>query len=704
MKRTVLVLMLGVLLGAAAGYGLSGQDSGLVIEEGRFAEQPPVRDLVGGDGVTAEAAAAMRRARFSSVRSIEDTLALPGDFAQTEALYALAGRSNASELQDLIHQAARIREHQDRNYAINILLGRLTELDPRSAVAIAASPLLAGRYPHERQVWIAWARLDFDAALEAATETSGERRHRVAQALYRSLRHMDPVRDDAILAALGRRVSIAVINERVGWLAEGSPAEAVRYIESLGTFTEQRQAVQALAASVGRLSAGNGRTVSELFSTAALGRQFLNAVSYQASQHDPEAVLLELGASGQLREPQGSQQALVALGQLAMRDPARAREFVDRLDGAQARQAMQSVARLLVEVDPQGTLEWVRARDDSLGQAVLVGVLTQLASSNPDLALAEAELIDNPTVRERAVASVVQSTANVDPEKASVLLTALSNPHQRRQVIRQIAGQWAMLDLDAALEWQSGLPVNERHPVLQQMAESLVYTDIDAAMSLLPRLDEASAGGLASTIASTLGQQRSYEEAMAFIDRYRGQPARYSALRMQALKGLAASDPYRAMSLLQASPRDDRNDQIVGYLAQRVAVEDPDSAIRWSDGIADNNARLQTRSMIVQNWIATEPARAMQWLNAMPAGDDRDSIAAMAAPALGTTDRQAAMRLLESIGDPAMRSQALANYALQTYMNDPATAERLLNEADIEPALRERYLEMLRGARTGATW
>ena len=707
MKRTVLVLILGVMLGAAAGYGLSRQDSGLVLEDGRFAERPR-RDLVERDGVTAEAVETMREARFSTVRTIEDTLALPTDFAETEALYVLAGRSNASELQDLIYQAARIREQQDRNYAISILLGRLTELDPRSAVAIAASPLLEGRYPHERQVWVAWARLDFDAALDAARETSGERRHRVAQALYSSQRQVDPLRDDSIFEVLGARVSPEVLSERVAWLAEESPADAVRYIESLTMSSAQRRAVQALAASLSGRLASDGqsaaRAVADLFGSPALRMQFLNGVRYQASQHDPEAVLSELQASGKLRGPRGVDQALSAIGQLAMRDPERARAFVDQLDGVQAKYAIQSVAFMMAEVDPAGTLEWVRARDDSPDQLVLVGVLTQLASSNPELALTEVESIGNPVVRERAVAGIVQTAATVDPEKASTLLTMLDNsPYYRRQALRQIATQWATMDLDGALAWQSRLPEEERSRVLQQMADSLVYTDIDAAMTLLPGLDEAGARGLASTIVGALGQQRSYDEAMAFVDRYRGQPV-YDGLKIQAITSLAASDPDRAMAVLRGMQRTGQHDQVIGHIAQRAAATDPDKALRWSDGIADENVRSHTRATIVQNWLANDPARALQWFNALPAGAERDNIAAAAASSLGKTDPQAARQLLDNIGDPALRSQALANYAMETYASDPVTAERLLNEADIDPAMREQYLEILRQSRSAAVW
>ncbi len=707
MKKTVLVLSLGVVLGAAAGYGLSRQDSGLLLEEGRFAENPPPRDLVDKDNVTAEAVETLRKAQFSSIRTIEDTLALPTDFAETEALYALAGRSSASELQDLIYQAARIREHQDRNYAVGILLARLTELDPRSAVAIAASPLLAGPYPHERQVWIAWARLDFDAALEAASETSGPRRHRVAQALYRSLRQIDPVRDDAILDALGARASLEVISQRVAWLAEDSPSTAVGYIESLKTSSEQRRAVQAFATSLsGRLARDgqeSAQAVADLFGSAALGRQFLTMVRYRMLQNDPETVLSALQASGQLGQQRRLDEVIAAIGQLARQDPERARAIVDEFDGERRKQALQSVASLLVEVDPEATLEWVRARDDSPGQLVMVGVLTQLARSNPDLALVEAELIGNRIVRDRAVAAIVQSAANADPEKASTLLAMLDKTSHRRQALQHIATRWATIDLDGAMAWQSGLPEHERRQVLQQMATSLLRTDIDAAISLLPGLDEPVAVGLASSIASALGQRRSYDEAMAFVERYRGQP-QYDALKIQAVTSLAASDPDRAIAVLQGMPRGQQHDQVVGLIAQRIAADDPDKALRLSDGIADDEARSQTRALIVQGWFANDPARALQFLNTLPAGAERDTIAASSATALGAADPQSAMQVFDSIGNPALRSQAIASYAMQIYRNDPVRAERLLSEADIDPALREQYLQMLRQSRSAAVW
>ncbi|MEM8817072.1 MAG: hypothetical protein AAGE85_14695 [Pseudomonadota bacterium] len=693
MKKFALILALGFCLGGIVGYLLAGTVSGLS-PESRFAA-PPVRDLTDSNSVTVERTEALRKDRFSAIQSIEDTLALPSDFAETEALYVLAGRSNADELQDLIYQASRIRENQDRNYALGILLGRLTELDPRSAIAIAASPMLKGQYPHEREAWIAWARLDFEAALSAAKETSGERRNRVAQALYRSLREPDAARDRQILTALGRRPSMNTNAQRVSWLAETSPASAVAYIETLDSLSAQQSAVRVLASSLQRSGADNIEDVAQLLSSPVLRRLLASSIRYQAARRDPEALLSRLAAKGTLGQSEELQQALAAFGQLALSDPERARQLAEQVDGGRNRQVVQTVAAVLVQVDPAGALEWVRERDQTPGQEMLISVLTQMATDNPDLAMAEAQLIGNERLRERAVSNIVQTSASADPAKAAELLEFVSNPRQRLRAINQLAQQWSRVDLEGALAWQSRLPADEQQPVLQQMVGALLYSDPDAAISLLPRLDAQSTAGVASSVVGVLSQQRSHAEAMAFVERYRDQPY-YDSLKMQALSSLAVSDPDRAMALLRSSPAGAERDQALTHVAQQAAGSDPRKALRWVAELSDENQRSQARALIANAWLQNDPVRALNWINSLPIGQERDTVLSMAAYSLDTSNVASATSLLGSIEDRNLRATSLANFAMQIYLSDPAAAERILNDVELPPEQRQQYLDAVR--------
>ena len=72
--------------------------------------------------------------------SIEEVVALPTEFARSSALYAIAGRSDSADVQNLIFEANRIADDEERVRLLGILFFRLAETDPRSALALARKP------------------------------------------------------------------------------------------------------------------------------------------------------------------------------------------------------------------------------------------------------------------------------------------------------------------------------------------------------------------------------------------------------------------------------------------------------------------------------------------------------------------------------------------------------------------------------------
>ena len=105
----------------------------------------PIRDLDNVPRMSDAIAKQYREDRYDNLRTIEQILALPTDFARTEALYMLAGRSDSGSVQNLIYEANRIASAIDRDTALTILFSRLTELDPPSALAVARYEI--GRLP-----------------------------------------------------------------------------------------------------------------------------------------------------------------------------------------------------------------------------------------------------------------------------------------------------------------------------------------------------------------------------------------------------------------------------------------------------------------------------------------------------------------------------------------------------------------------------
>ena len=179
MAKIVAALVGGVLLGIVGTWIVVAPESG----PGPVDEV--VRDIDVVPQMTPEIAAAHREERFADLNTVAEIFALPDSFTRTEALYTVAGRSSAAEVQNLIFEANRIADDYEREQALNALFFRLTSLDPRSALALAQSEYFEKVVSVEQTVWRAWGRTDLDEALFAArTQTSRAKQNLAAQALY----------------------------------------------------------------------------------------------------------------------------------------------------------------------------------------------------------------------------------------------------------------------------------------------------------------------------------------------------------------------------------------------------------------------------------------------------------------------------------------------------------------------------------------
>ena len=97
MHRTVAALLVGLVVGGATVWLLS------TIQPG----EPPevVRDIVAVPKMSLDEGDRHREQNFERVLSIEQILALPTRFMQSEALHVLAGRSDSAQIQNLIFES-----------------------------------------------------------------------------------------------------------------------------------------------------------------------------------------------------------------------------------------------------------------------------------------------------------------------------------------------------------------------------------------------------------------------------------------------------------------------------------------------------------------------------------------------------------------------------------------------------------------------
>ena len=326
-----------------------------------------------------------------------------------------------------------------------------------------------------------------------------------------------------------------------------------------------------------------------------------------------------------------------------------------------------------------------------------MSVIGQVATSDPALAMEEAGKITNPQWRRQTVSNVLSVVAGHDPQQAVAYLDELGDKRDRDLATQSIVNQWASQDPEAAVNWllTSDQPNPER--LLTQAAYPLISNDVDAAIRLLPRVDEQTSAEWRTMITQTLAFSRGPAEAQRFVDQYRDEPG-YAQMQSALISGVAQQDVYAARQIVDRLPSGKERDAGYSQLISQHLYGYPEEAAGWLDSISDDQIRNLTAGQVFQQWYGMDPPAATRWIRAQPAGRSRDSTIANVAGNSAGTDREFDA-LIAMIGDPSMRRQAQISRVWSTASLDPAEAQRMLDDIDMSPEERrqmEAQLEQMR--------
>ncbi len=684
MSRIILALVAGLGLGGAIGY--------LAAVKREAPPPQPVRDIAEVPKMTAAIAEQHREKRYADLGSIEDVQALPSAFARNEALYALAGRSDASRVQDLIFDANRIADEVERLAALTVLFYRLGELDPPSALALARTDYFRGVRAFEQTVWRAWGRMDLDAALFAAkTQTSAKTQNSAAQGLYAAFGFMGNETTDRIEAELGVRPDRATRSSFLYRLADHSPADAVAFINEMERGPEQQEYVWWLAYYLSLSDPQIALAQADLFDNPADRDRYRNMVRNTAAAQDPQATIERILAEGSINRNRG--EFYSAMRALASKDSTLVMGYFNRAQSQDEKQAIGRIlADKLADEDPALALQWARANDKGDYPHLEMAVLGGIAERDPQYAIAEAQTGSNPQLRRQIIANVVSSLVRSDPVQAAGLVALIDSPQLRRDTESQLVQAWMRTDSDAALEWVLAKDDATAAQLLADSQWALLRTDLDAAIRVLPHLEEHQQHNWRSQIAERLATTRSVAEAQAFVRGFEGQPG-YEQLQSTVISSLARTDVGRARLMASELTDSKARDSAYAQIAGITAETDPQAALAMLPSIASQHYRGMATGQIAANWYQENPAAATRWVSGLPAGAARDD-AIMYLSGHWQEHSPAQQALLDSIGDDDKRGQAKLRQVYALMRTDPERARTLLDDPDI-PSYRRQQIEAM---------
>jgi hypothetical protein len=229
--------------------------------------------------------------------------------------------------------------------------------------------------------------------------------------------------------------------------------------------------------------------------------------------------------------------------------------------------------------------------------------------------------------------------------------------------------------------------------MIQQAGRSLVRSDVDAAIRLLPRMDEQNQRSMRHQIAQRLATDRSPDEAQRFIRKFEGEPG-YGQLQAVVISGIARSDALMAKRLAdQLTDSNARDTAYVQVIGQRASI-DPIEAASWVSSVRDERMRSAAIGELAVQWYSNDPVAAVNWASNLPDGSSRDdAIMKMSYQWRGATAKQ--KDLIASIKDRDKRGQAKIRQIYNVMRTDPAEARILLGDEDIPSNLRQQAEAML---------
>ena len=688
MNKTLPLLGAGVLLGIIATLAITQASRTLAPSSGQV-----VRDIVDIPQMTETVAEQHRAEQYTGLDTIQEILALPTEFARSEALHVLAGRSAPGTVRNLVLEANRIADEMEREAVLIVLFSRLTELDPQAALLLSRDERFAGLASLEDTVWRVWARNDLDDALFAArTQTRFAEQRGAARSLYQAFGYLGNETTARIETELGIEPDRATRARYLYRLADQSPAEAITYINGLARDEERREAISWLAYYLSLGDPNEALRYADLFENAMEGARFTSILEGDILRSEPASAIEEMLAGSVDNRMWGQvQQAVV---ELASTDLDAVLGYYEQARSEQHRHILgAAIVTELAKRDPSAALAWARANDRGRMPVLAMSALQEIAKSDPQRALDEALAMSNFQTRSMLVGNVVQQAAMSDPTVAVALLEQIDDEEQRLAISQGLVQTWVQTDADAALEWILGQDKESSERLMMQAVNGLVHSDVDAAIRLLPKLGDRQQADARRRIVETLSRTRSIDEVQAFVLQYQGQPD-YDQLQATAASAVAQYDTALARQLASQiqdrAVRDSAYMQIITQQADWNAAE----ALGWLEGVADETTRSRAVAQVAVGWYRQDPAAATQWIATMPQGAGRDgAILQLAGAWAEPTAQQTA--LIDGIGDPEIRSQAKLRQIYAVMRTDPDKARAMLDDEDISDQQRAEVEQMM---------
>lgn len=294
MFRILLTIGIGVVLGGATVVAIVDRKPAPI----RIPDPAPVMScpVIAPINATAPAQPAAVE-RPTDVESVNRVIANVSEFEKKRVLFEIAAEGDSATLQRLIFDGNRISDYDDRSTALLIFFGRLTELDPRSALALARLDTIAMRDAIVKQVWKLWSIEDLEGALqEAAQLPDAIDREVAAQSMFSAYGYMGNTATRRISAITGIAPDSENRARYLYRLAGKSPASALDQVNLMDSAQMQREAIIHLGRYLVKQEGGRAIDYANRLAKSEHRNQYLTVVIMKIAEVDPQSALTAISS------------------------------------------------------------------------------------------------------------------------------------------------------------------------------------------------------------------------------------------------------------------------------------------------------------------------------------------------------------------------------------------------------------------------
>jgi len=375
---------------------------------------------------------------------------------------------------------------------------------------------------------------------------------------------------------------------------------------------------------------------------------------------------------------------------LAEADPARAHSLAkSNLAPSDFQQINWDLLRAWSDRDAPAALAAAQAmpqraeRDQAIAEIIV--------ALDPEAAWSALETTTNRLTRGYALPAFFARLAAENPSLALQKLEGL-DPRDRAQATESFGMAWARSDAKAAFEWIQNFAHKDDLPSMRDhIFRAYAETNPDQMFELISKSTGPQRQQLLDAAIDAISGSNP-EKATAYLNRLGEDEQRAAQVRFVA--GLAASDPKAAAELLGKTSKADP--YLYDSIGAQWASHDPARALEWAQALPPGAERTLAINAVLTGLATSNPALAAAAVEKLSGAESRSRAVNSVMLQWGQSDPDAAFAWAQGLTDPALKTQALRSLTSQFTERRP---EEALRFAQSLPAGEDREQALHTAAR-----